>query len=169
MSIVSTRYGVGRHIYYLKPSDSVMALKLNTIAQPLNILGLFFVKASIVALLIRLKLATKFLIILYSTIVLQLSITIVGVTIAFAQCRPFAKNWLVDLPGSCWPRDAFQDAAYILQGVNILTDLCYIIIPFFPIWNSFMSRLSKIVLLGTLGLGAVYVISIDLSAPEGAF
>ena len=132
-----------------------MALELNTIAQPLNILGLFFVKASIVALLIRLKLKNIFKIILYITLGLLMAITIVGIVIAFAQCQPFEKNWIIDLPGFCWSRDAFQDAAYILQGITILTDLCYITIPFFFLWNVHIPRGTKIGILSVIGLGVM--------------
>lgn len=143
----------------------VMALKLNTIAQPLNILGLFFVKASIVALLIRLKCKTVFKAILYTSVALLLAITIVGVVVAFAQCRPFEKNWFVTMPGTCWTRDVFTYALYILQAITIVTDLCYIIIPIFMLWNVQMAKSTKISVLGVIGLGAISMICSIVAIP----
>ncbi|KAK1146344.1 hypothetical protein N8T08_003131 [Aspergillus melleus] len=165
LSIISAQHGLGRHIMYLAPEDMVVALKMNTIAQPLNILGLFFVKASIVALLIRLKCKTLYKAILYTSVALLLVVSIVGVVVAFAQCRPFEKNWFVTMPGSCWSRDVFTDALYTLQAITIVTDLCYIIIPIFMLWNVQMAKSTKLSVLGVIGLGAISMVCSIIAIP----
>lgn len=155
MSIASTQYGVGRHVYYLSAENTVMALKINAIAQPINIMGFFFVKASILALILRLNNRLLFKVILYIMLCLMLAISLAGVIIAFAQCQPFAKNWHTTMPGHCWSGHVFIDALYILQAITILSDLCYIVIPVFILWNVQMPRMKKLSVLSVIGLGVV--------------
>lgn len=131
-------------------------MKYNTIAQPMNILGLFFLKASIVALLIRIKVRMRYKVILYITLALNFAITVAGLVIAFAQCQPFEKNWFVDMPGTCWPRDAFTIALYALQGITIATDICYITIPILHLWNVQMAVGTKLGIIGAIAMGAMY-------------
>ncbi len=123
LSIASIHHGVGRHIFSIPPAQAMMAAKLNTIAQPFNIWALFFVKASIMTLLLRLQPGKIYRYILWSTLGLLLSITIASFIITMAQCQPLAKEWNPTLPGTCWPSATFQDAAYILSGTCISSSL----------------------------------------------
>lgn len=155
LSIVSTNYGVGQHVFYLSGPDLTGALKMNTIAQPFNIVALFLIKASIVSLLIRLKLPRSYRIILFISVGLLFTVSLMGVITAFAQCRPFALNWDLTLPGHCWSRNIFQDTAYVLQGLTIVTDIFYITIPMIFLWNVQIARSLKIGILGVISLGVV--------------
>ncbi|PWY81691.1 hypothetical protein BO94DRAFT_587395 [Aspergillus sclerotioniger CBS 115572] len=157
-SIAATYYGVGRHIYYLSAADAVMVLKLNTIGQPLNLISFFFVKASILALILRLKPKPMFKWILYIMLALMVVIIVTGVFISFAQCQPFAKNWDTTIPGTCWSHQAFINALYALQAITIFSDLCYMIIPIFILWDLQMPREKKLSVLGMIGVGCVSMV-----------
>jgi hypothetical protein len=93
------------------------AVKMNTIAQPLNIWALFFVKSSIVFFLLRLKPGKKYVVILYCTLVLLILITIATFVVTMAQCQPLAKEWNPTLDGFCWSPNVFQVTAFVLSGM----------------------------------------------------
>lgn len=154
LSVISVYYGgVGRHIFYLDTPTAFLGLELNVIGQPLNVAALFFIKASIVALLLRLKLAPVHRIVLLITIGFLATISVIGIIMAFAQCQPFARNWDTSLPGFCWPREGYEDVAYILSAFTIVTDAVYIVIPILHLWNVQIAKGTKIGILAVIGLG----------------
>jgi len=116
LSIISINHGIGRHIVHLTIPNAMTAAKMNIIAQPLNVLALYFVKISIVFFLVRLRPDKKFLYVLYFTLGLLTVITIEVFVVTMAQCQPIAKGWNPTLPGLCWSPNVFQNSAYALSG-----------------------------------------------------
>jgi len=155
LSIVSINHGIGRHIYYIPPLDVMEAVKMNTIAQPLNVWALFFVKCSIVFFLLRLKPGKRYVVVLYCTLVLLVLITIATFVVTMAQCQPLAKEWNPTLDGFCWSPNVFQVTAYILSGVTIFTDIIYIIVPILYLWSVQLKKSVKYGIWGVLSLGLV--------------
>lgn len=156
LSLASIKYGIGQHLLLLNPLDAMEAAKLNTIAQPLNILALFFVKASIVLFLVRLKPGKIYLYTLWATFALLLSITVEAFIVTMAQCQPIARGWNPTITeGFCWSANVFEYSAYILSACTILTDIVYITIPVFFLWNVQLNKKVKYAIWAVLSLGVV--------------
>jgi hypothetical protein len=113
---MSIDHGVGRHIFYLEPLEAMTAAKYNVIAQPLNVWALFFVKASIMMYILRLRPGKIYEMILWGTLGLLLAITIELFVITMAQCQPLKREWGETTEGFCWSPNIFTYSTYVLSG-----------------------------------------------------
>ncbi|KAF1999297.1 hypothetical protein P154DRAFT_564076 [Amniculicola lignicola CBS 123094] len=157
LSYASFPYGFGRHIYYLEPTDIMNAMKFNAIAQIFNIISFYLVKASIVLFLIRLIThvhKTKRIILWISFTILTIA-NLEATIVAIFQCQPLERQWNPTKPGHCWSRDVFQNSAYMLSGVTILTDIIYLIMPVVYLWDLQVPPKKKVAIFALLGVGSV--------------
>lgn len=71
----------------------------------------------------------------------------------FFQCWPVQKNWYVDMPGSCQPREIQTALSYLVAAISILTDWTFALLPILLLWNVQMKSGIKVSVIFLLSLG----------------
>lgn len=71
--ILQVRLGAGQHVHDIDPEDNIDGLRLNFVTQPLCLIALFLVKASIGLLLLRLTASAKLKRFIWAVIVFTLA------------------------------------------------------------------------------------------------
>jgi hypothetical protein len=119
ISFASVPYGMGRHIYYLKPSDIMNAMRYNAIAQIFNIVGFYFVKGSIVLFSVRLitRVHKQKRMILWASFGVLTLANLEATIVALFKCQPLQKEWNPAIPGKCWDKNIFHYSTYALAGM----------------------------------------------------
>lgn len=72
------------------------------------------------------------------------------ILLSFLNCRPFVKTWKPMLPGSC---GSVRLNVMFTSLVNVLVDLCIIVLPIPMVWRLQMARWRKVALTFTFSLG----------------
>ena len=117
LTYASITYGVGRHVIYVPPLRLEYAAKLNFIAEILEVLDLYLVKASLAILVLRMKPRPLFRWMMYGCLVLLTAVNLGAVIVELAQCRPIQLNWNKALGrGSCWSGRVLLVSAYLVSG-----------------------------------------------------
>ena len=117
LTYASITYGVGRHVIYIPPLRLEYAAKLNFIAEILEVIDLYLVKASLAILVLRMKPRPLFRWMMYGCLVLLTAVNAAAVIIELAQCRPIQLNWNKELGrGSCWSGRVLLVSGYLVSG-----------------------------------------------------
>ncbi|KAH9203651.1 hypothetical protein DL95DRAFT_472186 [Leptodontidium sp. 2 PMI_412] len=130
LHILTTKYGEGLHIEYLK--------NVPAYSRTMVLTGLFynicqmFIKLSYLALYLRLSPNKTFRLILYITMVLVCCYAIPAATINMLQCRPLAKLWSPHMPGSCIDIAAFHISITV---INMVLDMVVFVLPIPVLWG----------------------------------
>ena len=113
----SYHYGLGRHMYYLKPDQVEQTFMWLWAAEPTNLFAVFLVRISISLFVLRLippKRIYRWTI--WGTIA-GLIISDVFVSIYyFFQCTPIRKVWEPATQGRCLPLEVDIAATWLYQG-----------------------------------------------------
>lgn len=101
---------MGRHVVYITPTLSEL-LKVVTLTEIGNAVGLGFVKMSVCIFVLRIIERThrRVRVNLYSVMILNTAITLVAVFCFAFSCRPFAKIWNPSVLGKCFPTQILTD------------------------------------------------------------
>lgn len=124
------------------------------VGQILWVTAVFFIRASIIQLYIRLFYSTKsFRItcyVIHGINFVYFAATILG---ACLICRPIAFNWDPTIPGgSCGDQKSLD----LFIGVfNLLLDVALVALPMPVLWGLQMSRQKKVVISGIFAMGIV--------------
>ena len=122
MTIVSTAYGLGRHIndpFFAVGNRLLISSKYGVISEPICQIGLFLAKLSIGATLFRVGLGRTFASIVIVALAINFAGNLLAVVSETANCTPTAKNWNPSLPGSCWPRKENEISGYTSTGSSL--------------------------------------------------
>ena len=108
---------MGRHVVYITSTLSEL-LKVVTVAEIGNAIGVGFVKMSVCIFVLRIIERTHYRIrmTLYSVMILNTVITLVAVFCIAFSCRPFAKIWNPSVPGKCFPTQILTDITRLVGG-----------------------------------------------------
>ncbi|KAL8673341.1 MAG: hypothetical protein Q9168_002220 [Polycauliona sp. 1 TL-2023] len=117
MDLVGMTYGIGRHVYYLKQDDAVLATKLDWLCQAFVITAVTIGKVSVAFFILRLS-NTKWHFYFLHTINATLALINIPLIIwTYAQCRPSALLWDPNSPGTC--QDPKKQGSFaIFQGYD---------------------------------------------------
>lgn len=113
----SYNYGLGRHMYYLKPEQILRTHKWLWAAEPTNLFAVFLVRLSISLFFLRLIPPRKIYVwTIWGTIAgLVISDVLVSINYFF-QCRPIRKVWEPAAPGKCFSEGVAVWANCLYQG-----------------------------------------------------
>lgn len=113
----SYNYGLGRHMYYLKPDQVKQTFMWLWAAEPTNLFAVFLVRISISLFVLRLIPPKKiYRWTIWGTIA-GLIISDVFISIYyFFQCRPIRKVWEPATQGRCLPLGVDSAATWLYQG-----------------------------------------------------
>jgi len=116
--------------------------------------SVFFIRASILALYIRIFRTRSFRIACYVTHGINFVFFVTVVLAACLICRPVSFNWDTTIPGGmCGDQKSFE--LYI--GIfNLLLDIEVVIMPMPVLWGLQMAISKKVMLSGMFGLGIMY-------------
>ncbi|MCJ1229370.1 hypothetical protein MMC12_006036 [Toensbergia leucococca] len=147
----SVHYGLGRHTAFLTPEQSKTALKLMWVSFCIIPCAEATAKISGSLMLIRITTSAKWKWFFYTLIVLIIFMTIIKVFAILFSCRPIGRLWDASLEGHC---DVAERTIVIyIQGVMAaLYDVTLATSPIFLLWNVQISRYTKVLLCGLLGL-----------------
>lgn len=114
------------------------------------------VKISICCLLDRIFIARWFKIGIRCAIALAVCWAIMTVLIGICICKPVARNWDTNIPGSC----GNQNAAFSAVGyIDLLSDGLILVLPIPIVLQLQLPRANKIGLLAIFCGGILYVVS----------
>ncbi|CAO1603226.1 hypothetical protein XANCAGTX0491_006818 [Xanthoria calcicola] len=147
--------GLGRHLFYVPPSNVPETFKWLWAAEPTNLFAVFLVRLSIALFFLRLVPPKKRYIRTIWGIIAILAISDIYVSINFFfECVPIHKVWLPSASGSCAVRDAInQSALWLFQAASILSDVVLLCIPVCMFWRLQVDLRTKLVLIFLCCLG----------------
>ncbi|KAI5810737.1 hypothetical protein BZA77DRAFT_287498 [Pyronema omphalodes] len=157
--LICTKYGLGRHIETVTAGEMqhyMQAVWASALAYNIT---LGFIKASSLALYLRLTPNTTFrrvVIFMLAVVICQATANVI--TVIF-QCNPVSYLWEQLIPGKigkCININAFYLAN---AALTITTDFLTYTLPMPTLWGLQMPRQQKIALMGILGLGGFAVLS----------
>ena len=123
--LVSTRYGVARHNFYVSHNDQILAEKLLFISQPPYPWALAFAKLSIAWMLFKLRRDSR----TWRTVMVSVSVVAVGIAISanafqLSMCTPLWAIWDHSNPDAkCMNPIMAQTSIYVNAGLTIATDV----------------------------------------------
>lgn len=152
--VVSTVHGVGRHNYYVSPSDQIMAQHWLFASEAPWPIAVMFVKISIACMLLRIKRSRPWLAFLYIMIAIQVATCIGSVTFVLFRCIPMRAHWDPSVTDArCVSTKSIYYTIYITAVISIVTDLSLAFLPLAFIRKMQRPLRDKIVLSALMGLG----------------
>lgn len=166
---------MGQHMDDLDGPDIVSALRLGWVYQLLAIAGSTLGKLAILALLIQIRGwrdKKPWGLLILGVLIAAVNIAVMGTILG--QCKPMAKLWDDNLPGSCDPGrklnqnySFFQASTcspdissylalsltFVTPGFNTFCDALLATYPAYLVWNLQMKRRVKVGLSILMGLG----------------
>lgn len=145
------KYGLGRHIWDVIPTNFVMIWRLKQIADELYPLAIMFAKLGILFFYLSIfQVNVRFRYSCYGMIAfIVLYLTAQFMTYTFFYCRPIRMIWNVTVQGQCI-NDYAQDIA--TGAFNIFSDIAILILPLPMVWRL------QIDLARRLGLVAIFLL-----------
>ncbi|XXH05265.1 hypothetical protein Hte_011690 [Hypoxylon texense] len=157
--LAACRYGYGKHVATLSPSDKYQAFKYFYLCQVTYKACINLTKASILLLYLRifsntrwLRWACRFML---TTVVMY---CLASVTATIFQCIPITKAFDKSLEGTCIDNGQFW---YANAGFSIATDVIILTLPMPLVYALQIPRVQKAALIMVFALGVLYV------APSG--
>ncbi|KAK3365414.1 hypothetical protein B0H63DRAFT_112484 [Podospora didyma] len=154
--------GGSRHVFYLTPEQTLLAVKYSWISQPWAIFTFATGKASVAFLTLRI-IGRNTVWRKYMLWFIIATITIVnglGCIITFVQCDPPRALWTPELAltASCWDPSVQLHYNYFLSAYNILVDIVLAVLPATFIANLSLPLKKKVALCILLSLGFIAAI-----------
>jgi hypothetical protein len=113
-------------------------------------LGIFFARIVVQQWQVRL---------IYITISINIFSSIAAFFYCLFRCGPNINNYVMQqLTLQCTPRPLDRFMAYQAAGITTLTDIVFVTLPIFILWNANMDRRTKLSVGFILCLAALYVI-----------
>lgn len=115
----ATKFGLGRHEYYLTEDNFLLSSKWDSIAQPFGIIGVAVPKLAVVIFLARIVGPTKNYGVraLYISVVSLVVFSGVLAILLFVQCSPPAAAWQPSIPHTCWNPAIVEKLSFFFGGV----------------------------------------------------
>ncbi|KAI0475638.1 hypothetical protein GGR56DRAFT_522241 [Xylariaceae sp. FL0804] len=149
------RYGFGKHIYVLDPLTLVSFFKTVFAIFILYGASMTCVKLSVLSFYGRIfprnNFRTRLLLLVVFSIIWWILITLVSVF----ECIPVQKQWNAQIPGKCIP---YLQLFIAIQVLNIVLNTAILALPISAITKLQMSRLNKISVAATFGLGGLSIV-----------
>lgn len=112
------------------------------------------VKISILLLYLRIFPGPRFRQIVWAVGCFVMCCCITQTFLIMFQCRPVQAAWNIHVKGDCLP----LSLTYVVLGsLNALTDIIALCLPMPLLWRLKTDRTRKLQLIGTFGLGTLYV------------
>ena len=119
------------------------------------------IRASVVALYIRIFRTRSFRVTCYIVHCINVVFFVTAILAACLLCRPIARYWDLSVRGTCG--DEVSTDLY-LGIVNLLLDILIVILPMPVLWGLQMAVNKKVMLSGMFGLGLVYALAEELDS-----
>lgn len=178
MLSVAVKYGTGKHVTDIQPSDLPKAAHMNLVATALLIMNIVVPKLSVALLLVRLLSPRRLVAaLLISLALLGVVFGLLVVAVTFAQCTPMAGAWNpIKYHPTCWNPKILTDLSFLGGGkcsksrarvctlkVKILCSLVYAcfldfafaIYPATVFWTLQMNIQKKIGISALMSLGVI--------------
>ncbi|KAL8838515.1 MAG: hypothetical protein Q9176_005067 [Flavoplaca citrina] len=147
--------GLGRHSYYLQPSQRRLFAALGWSDWIQTFITLMFTKISIAIFLLRIVDRRKVRMAMHALIGCLVLFTAVFVCLFLGVCRPLKAYWNTGMEAVCFSDQVFENIV-IAQGVlSIITDLICAAFPVFFLRGLQVSLRTKIGLCLLMGLGLI--------------
>ncbi|KAH8750714.1 hypothetical protein F5882DRAFT_310137, partial [Hyaloscypha sp. PMI_1271] len=149
-------YGLGRHFFYLSPTQRILAIKFNFLGQAFGIMGPAFGRMASCLLMLKLfgtkqRLRQLLWFIFWESLVVN-AITLI---LVFVQCKDVQSLWdPAGHPPVCWSPKVQEITLTISTALNSATDLALTILPSTIFWTLQINVRLK------LGLGFLLSLSI---------
>ncbi|RMZ87274.1 hypothetical protein DV736_g5504, partial [Chaetothyriales sp. CBS 134916] len=155
LSIVGTRYGLGRHIYDLPVATLVPNLKkvlqILWTCQFIYATSLLLVKLSIISSYLRIFPTRYIRLTMHIMASFIVAVWLVQIFSNIFQCNPIKGTWDFEVKGTkCI---SFVSVYYFSSSFSILTDLLLCILPLPQVWKLKLSTREKWILSALFGLG----------------
>ncbi|KAF8850281.1 hypothetical protein BDZ45DRAFT_731650 [Acephala macrosclerotiorum] len=157
----AVRFGLGRHFFYLTPSERVNSMKGEFLGQPIGILSPMFGRISFCVFLFKLIGPSKsrrwFL---YGLMTQHIIINVLTIILVVVQCPNFATLWdPIGTPGKCWSPSVQADFGFFQGATNTVTDLILTTMPAMIVWKLQIEQKLKTGLSVLLGLSLFAMIA----------
>ncbi len=122
--LVSVRFGVGRHNYYLPPDEEMLAEKWLFLSQPPFPWSLAFSKVSIAWMLMRIQRDRIWWTwTMYFLMFVSVGVAVVSNIFQLSACRPLAAVWDHTIKNPvCNAPSVSQTSIYVTSSLTIVTD-----------------------------------------------
>ncbi|OQE03124.1 hypothetical protein PENVUL_c035G06518 [Penicillium vulpinum] len=154
-SMIAAYYGTGKHLGEIADEDYVPMLKSIYSTRLLYVIGIMFVKLSLLWFYLRLDQHGYMKWAVYALTFVVLGLSIASALVLAFSCFPPAKFWDLTgtVPGNCMSATS-QQTFYEANGVlNIVTDILVYLTPIPMLWKVQIPLRKKIALTGVFGLG----------------
>lgn len=149
----SVRYGLGRHVAEVSPSQFVTALKLLLVGEEFATVSLSISKTSFALTLLRLTIVRWQKYLLWFIVV---SVNLAFGTCAFViffWCSPPSKSWDSSIPGTCWNPRVQSSIAIFVGSYSAFADFLLAGIAWVMIWNLRINKKEKVGVAIAMSLG----------------
>ncbi|KAI1744596.1 hypothetical protein F4680DRAFT_443871 [Xylaria scruposa] len=146
--------GLGKHITTLTPEQLTIQVKLLLICEFTYLLGVAFIKLSMLFLYHRIYTTPTFKRWVYFVIVLDVIYIIAFIPIFLTNCIPLSQYW--DPKPTGWCRDTVISDSATVAG-NLLLDIFVLGLPLPVLWRLQMSVRDKITVTAMFSIGIVTV------------
>ncbi|KAG0633947.1 hypothetical protein HOY80DRAFT_929386 [Tuber brumale] len=150
--LFAMKYGMGRHIGTISSEELVMYTKMAWISGLLHTASAAFVKASLLALYLRLSSSRTYRSLSYISLVLVVGHAISGLTVTTFQCTPVPYLWDKTIKGRCIRTGIFH---FVNAGLNVLTNVLICALPMPMLWGAQLPKRQKLGLCIVFSLGAL--------------
>ncbi|PMD47082.1 hypothetical protein L207DRAFT_606140 [Hyaloscypha variabilis F] len=146
-------WGIGRHIYYLTPIETINAIKFEFIAQTPGIVAPTLARVSFAIYLLKFVGTSKLRrYLLWSVVWSQVIVNIIQIVLILAQCQHFAALWNPAVGGKCWSRKVQVYSGYFLGALNCTHDLILTFLPVVVLKDLNITRRIKVILGVLMGM-----------------
>lgn len=151
--IAETYCGAGRHSAFLPPNTVELRLKLSLALQPIYLFAISSIKISVALFLLRFARSKAYRRFLWGMIVFLVLYTVVNLILLTLECQNMAVMWDPSIVTTCWAPGTMKGLGYLANGINILTDLLFALVPIPMLWNVQIRGSLKAGICLILGLG----------------
>ncbi|KAM0795178.1 hypothetical protein BDR22DRAFT_894428 [Usnea florida] len=145
------RHGNGRHLWDITGNQYTAYAKLNYISDILYNPVIFFTKASLLILYLRVFNPVRRTLIILHIVLWANFIFYTGASFFEAfQCKPVQKAWLPLWPGHCFNQKMGQTSSAI---INTCSDLIILVVPIANVWRLQLHKKSKAGILTIFSFG----------------
>ncbi|KAM5355043.1 hypothetical protein ACJ41O_001689 [Fusarium nematophilum] len=153
LTVASTKYGIGRHIATIPPTDLVYGIKVLYIGEFFAVIAVAISKTSFVVTLLRLATQRWHRLLLWFIIITVNIVMWLCGLFSFIQCSPVEKLWDLSMEGTCWNPHVTVNFAIFAGSYSSAMDFLLSLFPWFLIWNLSMKKKEKIGVAVAMSLG----------------
>ncbi|KAI0098555.1 hypothetical protein GGR51DRAFT_538178 [Nemania sp. FL0031] len=165
VALLSANYGLGKHTWTLSHESVIQAKKFSYATEITYGVTMIFAKISIALFLLRITVhrAQRWIIYIITALTCIAGLTLVFI-VAF-QCKPLARAWDGDIPGSCISVQAIPISTYTYSALAVVTDLTFTILPIFIVWHLQMNKRTKLALVPIFSLALLASLAVVIRIP----